>query len=66
MEYPLAYLIISLYTLALLLVFFYSLAQLNLLFNYLKHKRSGAHGSLIDLSKKELVPYVTIQLMHGL
>jgi len=62
MEYPLAYLIISLYTLALLLVFFYSLAQLNLLFNYLKHKRSGAHGPLIDLSKKELVPYVTIQL----
>ena len=62
MEYPLAYLIISLYTLALLLVFFYSLAQLNLLFNYLKHKKRGTHGPLIDLSKKELVPYVTIQL----
>ena len=62
MEYPLAYLIISLYTLALLLVFFYSLAQLNLLFNYLKHKKKGTHGPLIDLSKKELVPYVTIQL----
>ncbi len=62
MEYPLAYLIISLYTLALLLVFFYSLAQLNLLFNYLKHKKSGTHGLLIDLSKKELVPYVTVQL----
>jgi cellulose synthase/poly-beta-1,6-N-acetylglucosamine synthase-like glycosyltransferase len=62
MEYPLAYLIISLYTLALLLVFFYSLAQLNLLFNYLKHKKSVTHGLLIDLSKKELVPYVTIQL----
>src|SRR5210317_158168 len=62
MEYSLAYLIISLYTLALLLVFFYSLAQLNLLFNYLKHKKSGTHGLLIDLSKKELVPYVTIQL----
>lgn len=62
MEYPLAYLTISLYTLALLLVFFYSLAQLNLLFNYLKHKKKGTHGPLIDLSKKELVPYVTIQL----
>lgn len=62
MEYPLAYLIISLYTLALLLVFFYSLAQLNLLFNYSKHKKKGTHGPLIDLSKKELVPYVTIQL----
>jgi cellulose synthase/poly-beta-1,6-N-acetylglucosamine synthase-like glycosyltransferase len=62
MEYPLAYIIISLYTLALLLVFFYSLAQLNLLFNYLKHKKKGNHGPLIDLSKKELVPYVTIQL----
>ena len=62
MEYPLAYFIISLYTLALLLVFFYSLAQLNLLFNYLKHKKKGTHGPLIDLSKKELVPYVTIQL----
>ena len=62
MEYPLAYIIISLYTLALLLVFFYSLAQLNLLFNYLKHKKKGTHGPLIDLSKKELVPYVTIQL----
>ena len=62
MEYPLAYLIISLYTLALLLVFFYSLAQLNLLFNYLKYKKKGTHGPLIDLSKKELVPYVTIQL----
>ena len=62
MEYPLAYLIISLYTLALLLVFFYSLAQLNLLFNYLKHKKKGTHDPLIDLSKKELVPYVTIQL----
>src|SRR6056300_1308136 len=62
MEYPLAYLIISLYTLASLLVFFYSLAQLNLLFNYLKHKKKGTHGPLIDLSKKELVPYVTIQL----
>lgn len=62
MEYPLAYLIISLYTLALLLVFFYSLAQLNLLFNYLKHKKKGTHGPLIDLSKKESVPYVTIQL----
>ena len=62
MEYPLAYLIISLYTLALLLVFFYSLAQLNLLFNYLKHKKKGTHGPLIDLSKKESVPYLTIQL----
>ena len=62
MEYPLSYFIIFLYTLALLLVFFYSLAQLNLLFNYLKHKKSGSHGPLIDLSKKELVPYVTIQL----
>lgn len=62
MEYPLAYLIISLYTLALLLVFFYSLAQLNLLFNYLKYKKKGTYGPLIDLSKKELVPYVTIQL----
>lgn len=62
MEYPLAYLVICLYTIALLLVFFYSLAQLNLLFNYLKHKKRETHGPLIDLSKKELVPYVTIQL----
>ncbi len=56
------YLIISIYTLALLGIFFYSLAQLNLLFNYLKFRKTKKTGPLWDLKNPAETPYVTIQL----
>ncbi|GAA3519571.1 glycosyltransferase [Aquimarina addita] len=54
--------IIVIYTLALLIIFLYSLAQLNLLFNYLKSRKQDDTSPMFDLSKKDEVPYVTIQL----
>nr|MCW1952940.1 glycosyltransferase [Flavobacteriia bacterium] len=56
------YFIISLYTLALLGIFFYSLAQLNLLFNYLKFRKTEETAPIWDLKKPAETPYVTIQL----
>ncbi len=56
------YFIISLYTLALLGIFFYSLAQLNLLFNYLKFRKTKETSPIWDLKKPAETPYVTIQL----
>ena len=54
--------IIVIYTIALLLIFMYALAQLNLLFNYLSSKRKDKKVEILDLSKPEEVPFVTIQL----
>jgi hypothetical protein len=54
--------IIITYTLALLIIFMYSLAQLNLLFNYLKSRKQADHSPTFDFSKKEEIPYVTVQL----
>jgi len=55
--------IVIIYTLALLFIFLYSLAQLNLLFGYLKAKRSTPENcETFDLSKNSETPTVTIQL----
>ncbi len=55
--------IIIVYTLALTIVFLYSLSQLNLLFGYLKSKKTTTNeGPQFDLSKPDETPCVTIQL----
>lgn len=54
--------IIITYTLALLIIFMYSLAQLNLLFNYLKSRKQPDNSPTFDFSKKEEIPYITVQL----
>ncbi len=54
--------IIVIYSISLLLIFMYALAQLNLLFNYLKAKKTVDNCEQFDLSKEEETPFVTIQL----
>ena len=56
------YILISLYVLSLVLIFAYSLAQLNLLFNYIKARKSKTEHKLLDLSNLDTIPEVTIQL----
>ncbi|GAA0872417.1 glycosyltransferase family 2 protein [Gangjinia marincola] len=55
-------LIIIIYSTALVLIFMYSLAQLNLLFNYLRAKRTYDDSPQFDLSQADEIPLVTIQL----
>lgn len=51
------------YSVALILIFLYALAQLNLLFNYLRSRKTCAKTcEKFDLSKEDEIPYVTIQL----
>jgi cellulose synthase/poly-beta-1,6-N-acetylglucosamine synthase-like glycosyltransferase len=55
--------VMVIYSVALLLIFLYALAQLNLLFNYLRARRSPKENTqLFDLSDAQQVPHVTIQL----
>ena len=51
------------YSVALILIFMYAIAQLNLLFNYLRaRRRKEDNCEKFDLSNREEVPHVTIQL----
>ncbi|WP_142785158.1 cellulose synthase family protein [Changchengzhania lutea] len=54
--------IILIYTIALMLILLYALAQLNLLFNYLGSKKTKKIAPLLDFSKVDSIPLVTIQL----
>lgn len=58
----LEYIIILIYSIALLLIFMYALAQLNLLFNYLKARKTSDTSDRFDFSNPEEIPFVTIQL----
>lgn len=54
--------IIVIYSTALALIFLYALAQLNLLFNYVRARKKNEDCPKFDLSNRNEVPYVTIQL----
>ncbi|MCZ6593386.1 MAG: glycosyltransferase family 2 protein [Bacteroidetes bacterium] len=54
--------IIFIYSAALALIFLYALAQLNLLFNYVRARKKNEDCPKFDLSNRNEVPYVTIQL----
>jgi len=54
--------IIIIYGIAILFVFLYALAQLNLLFNYLKAKKTSDTSDTFDFSNPDEIPFVTIQL----
>lgn len=54
--------IIVIYSAALALIFLYALAQLSLLFNYVRARKKNEDCSKFDLSNRNEVPYVTIQL----
>ncbi|KAA3620887.1 MAG: glycosyltransferase, partial [Flavobacterium sp.] len=55
--------VMVIYSVALILIFLYALAQLNLLFNYLRSRRSNKEVcDKFDLNNPEEIPYVTIQL----
>lgn len=58
----LSYIILIIYSIAILLIFFYSLAQLNLLFNYLKSKKTRKKHEQFDFTYPNEIPLVTIQL----
>ena len=57
-----AYIVLFFYAMAILLIFFYGLAQLNLLFNYLKSKKTKKNHEKLDFSNPQEIPFVTIQL----
>jgi len=54
--------IIIIYSVALLLIFLYALAQLNLLFNYISAQKKETTTQTFNLSNREEIPHVTIQL----
>jgi cellulose synthase/poly-beta-1,6-N-acetylglucosamine synthase-like glycosyltransferase len=58
----LEYIVILIYSIALLLIFMYALAQLNLLFNYLKARKTEDTSDKFDFSNPEEIPFITIQL----
>ncbi len=55
-------LILIIYSAALIMIFMYALAQLNLLFNYLRARRTQRNSPKFDLSDPTQVPAVTVQL----
>lgn len=55
-------LILIIYSVALIMIFMYALAQLNLLFNYLRARRTQRNSPKFDLSDPTQVPAVTVQL----
>ena len=55
-------LILIIYSAALIMIFMYALAQLNLLFNYLRARRTQRNSPKFDLSDPAQVPLVTVQL----
>ena len=58
----LSILLMIIYSISLILVLFYSLSQLNLLWNYVQYKKKKEKHPLLDLTKPESVPFITIQL----
>ena len=58
----LSVLLMIVYSISLILVLFYSLSQLNLLWNYVQYKKKKEKHPLLDLTKPESVPLITIQL----
>ena len=58
----LSVLLMIVYSISLILVLFYSLSQLNLLWNYVQYKKKKEKHPLLDLTKPESVPFITIQL----
>ena len=58
----LSILLMIVYSISLILVLFYSLSQLNLLWNYVQYKKKKEKHPLLDLTKSESVPLITIQL----
>ena len=58
----LSILLMIIYSISLILVLFYSLSQLNLLWNYVQYKKKKEKHPLLDLTKSESVPFITIQL----
>lgn len=58
----LSYIVLFFYGFSILLIFFYSLAQLNLLFNYLKNKKTETKIEKFDFLNENEIPFVTIQL----
>ena len=58
----LSVLLMIVYSISLILVLFYSLSQLNLLWNYVQYKKKKEKHPLLDLTKSESVPFITIQL----
>ena len=58
----LSILLMIVYSISLILVLFYSLSQLNLLWNYVQYKKKKEKHPLLDLTKPESVPFITIQL----
>ena len=57
-----SYIILIIYSIAILLIFFYGLAQLNLLFNYLKSKKTRKKHEQFDFTNPNEIPHITIQL----
>ena len=58
----LSYIILIIYSIAILLIFLYGLAQLNLLFNYLKSKKTIKKHEQFDFTNPNEIPHITIQL----
>ena len=58
----LSILLMIVYSISLILVLFYSLSQLNLLWNYAQYKKKKEKHPLLDLTKSESIPFITIQL----
>ncbi|MFY7742806.1 MAG: cellulose synthase family protein [Flavobacterium sp.] len=58
----LSYIILIIYSIAILLIFLYGLAQLNLLFNYLKSKKTRKKHEQFDFTNPNEIPHITIQL----
>ena len=57
-----SYIIFIIYSIAIILVFLYGLAQTNLLFNYLKSKKTQKILPKFDFNNASEIPFVTIQL----
>lgn len=58
----LSYIVLIIYSIAILLIFLYGLAQLNLLFNYLKSKKTRKKHEQFDFTNPNEIPHITIQL----
>lgn len=55
-------LLLAVYFFSLLQIFMFALAQLNLMFNYLRYKKTKAEVLSLDFSDPDSIPFVTIQL----
>ncbi|WP_418262405.1 cellulose synthase family protein [Flavobacterium faecale] len=57
-----SYLVLIIYCLAIVLIFFYGLSQFNLLFNYIRSKKTTANDLKFHFDNGDSYPKVTIQL----